>query len=405
MKRELLSQVLNGIDERHIASAVRFDPKGIYASLERKEDMVYRHNPKKYTRRRAKVGRIILIAAVIAALGVVTAWAVFSRINMKVIAPEENGSSEYDVFFEPTDEEHIELGYWYPQSLPDGFEVDFVSEHLLDGQRIRFKNAVGDEMSFEYSIARESFGMGIPGDSAVEPVQVNDQVGKRFIRNTVDGNSTVIIWTNSDRGIGFVLEYWGAGEVDLLSIAESVTEQDKGFTPTLSVYYDKALEELGNYVIGALPSGYERTEFIASPTSLGGGYSAYVRQRFENADYAQIYLGYEMIGHPSDPSGYYEEELYGMTDEEIAEMIQEEYTLEKHLFNYRWLTDDYAVTDTTIGGADAAIVERLDGSMPLEVSWYVKGAGPQEGLLFVMWATDLTADELVALAESVTLTE
>ena len=71
MNRELLSQALSGIDERHIASAARFDPKGIYASPERQEDMF----EKVYARRKTRqIIALAAAAAIILALGI-TAYA------------------------------------------------------------------------------------------------------------------------------------------------------------------------------------------------------------------------------------------------------------------------------------------------------------------------------------------
>ena len=407
------------------------------STLEEVLDMIDREQAVKHIKRTGKnTLRTVLIAAVLTALLATTAFAavVLARGRLEItetvvetpagsegaqtpggsetenpLVYSENaqdGVKHYDITFKPLDDEYIEVGYWYPEMIPAGYEEAFVSDHQWQiGQRIvweaegtDFREGVGDYIDFDYFIAGDWYWSCLDGDFQVEEVTVGEYTGTLFT-SASEGRS-VLFWAIPERGIGFSLHT--PGDVDILAIAESVKEQDEARPSSWAETTEEALAELGVYM-PALPEGYKLTETHASPVSLGGGYYAYVRRMFENEEHAQIYLGYEMIGHPSDPSEYSEAELYGMTDEEIAQMIQEEYTLEKHLFNPRWLTEDYAVTDITIWGVPAAVVERLDGSMPLEVSWYVKGAGPQEGLLFVMWATDLTADELVALAESVTL--
>ena len=66
MKRELISQALNMLDDRHIRDTAFFDPGAIQVPPERTKDMRKSH----------KVTRIVLVAAIVAAVLAVTAFAV-----------------------------------------------------------------------------------------------------------------------------------------------------------------------------------------------------------------------------------------------------------------------------------------------------------------------------------------
>ena len=348
-------------------------------NMARKQELGYT----KPRRASKKLVRTALIAAVCAMALTTTALAVaLSRVDMVVQehdipatasdeasgfsyeARSNGGATQYDITFMPVDNEYIELGYWYPETLPEGFEETFVSDHYWQSQTVHYGNGTDDWITYMYGIAGDWFNITLEGNFDIRDVTVGSNQGKMFIGDPADydGNQyTTIVWTDAERGLGFFLEYMGREQVDLATMAQSVTEQSEGHTSSWAQAQEEALEELGVYMPAFLPEGYELTETHAMPTSEGSGWYAYVRRIFENADHKQIYLGYETVGYSAEA-----------TEAEIAEMVFPEPGMQ-------------VSADT--------------------VTWYIEGVGPQLGLEFTMTADDLTADELLALAESVTLSE
>ena len=303
-------------------------------------------------RPRRRIGRR-LASALIATASLlafsITAYAVGRRIYMEIQESRVDDSTYYEMSFLPGDNGYIDLGYWYPEKLPDGFEEVFVSDHYSTAdQCIWFENENGDTIRFDYAVAGD-WNISVEADVVkTENVTVNGNPGQLFTSEYDNNNaSKTLYWYIEDRGIRFSLHFEGTADVDLLAIAESVTEQSEGRPVSSAERMDEALEELGVYMPTALPKGYELTETHASPTSNGGGWYGYVNFLFENSEHDTIRLFYDTATWKGPKSGM-----------------------------------------TVLGDT---------------VSWYVEGAGPQVALHFSLTADDLSADEIQALAESVEL--
>lgn len=82
MNREQISNAIGEIDDRHISQAAHFDPGGIYAGPERKEDMFYPSSENLYARRKLrKTLRAVLIAAALLLMLAVSALAARNYTN------------------------------------------------------------------------------------------------------------------------------------------------------------------------------------------------------------------------------------------------------------------------------------------------------------------------------------
>lgn len=329
-----------------------------------------------------QIRRTTVIAAVFAALLSVTALAaVLSRIDL-----ESGFFGTFQVSFKPTDEDFIEVGYWYPEDLPAGFGETFVSDWSYQGQSMGFENDAGDSIRFEYTPARDSYGVSLSPGAEEYDVQVSGTDAKLYTApGGEDGlHGGVLFWTDPEKGVGFSLGYEGEAQVDLIALAESVKPQAEPRPSSFTESAKEALAELGGYMPD-LPDGYALTETHAFPTSMGGGWYGYVRRRFENDSHQAIELYYETFPGAGDTASD---------------------PLELMVGDARTRTDEYTCTDVTVWGLPACVVERKDGSLPLTVKWYAADAGPEGmGLRFTLSADTLTADELTALAETISLSK
>lgn len=305
-------------------------------------------------RPRRRIDRRLALALIAAASLLafsITAYAAGRRIYMEIQESRVDDSTYYEMSFLPGDNGYIDLGYWYPEKLPDGFEEVFVSDYYsYEGQTIWLKSKNGDTIRFEYAVAGDWNNSVETNVVKTENVTVNGNPGQLFTSEYDNNNaSKTLYWYIEDRGIRFSLNFEGTANVDLLAIAESVTEQNEGRPISLTERKDEALEELGVYMPTALPEGYDLIETHASPTSNGGGWYGYVDFLFENNEHDTIRLFYDTV-------------------------------------SWNGITPKSGVT--VLGNT---------------VSWYVEGAGPQKGLHFHLTSGDLTTSELQALAESIEL--
>ena len=109
----------------------------------------------KYSNTRRSVGmkRIWLIAAVIALATVLMGSAIAALVSMKVDDVKvhtQNGETHEGekIEFEEVHDVFIELGSWYPQEIPDGYAMTFISDGApLQNQNIKYEN----KMDFVYN--------------------------------------------------------------------------------------------------------------------------------------------------------------------------------------------------------------------------------------------------------------
>lgn len=274
-------------------------------------------NPISFPKRRI---RLAVIAAVICVLALTTAAvaATIARISMDVrsVQVEESGDT-YTVAFKPTDAEPINLGDWYPDALPEGLELKYVSSGE-SGMRLLYFSGEEEFFLFGYAKANEERTFQVQHVDSVEWLDVGNVKGCLFTRmggeqfqdsailltpekavtkNHKGVRQQILFWTDEDRGIGFVLNYVGEGDYDLTAIARSVAETAEPLAYTFQIGAEAAVRKLGDYQPGWLPEGYslsgeygETCNPLMSPDWYG-----YVHRVYRNEDYYELHLYYEYI--------------------------------------------------------------------------------------------------------------
>ncbi len=182
----------------------------------------------------------------------------------------------------------VEYEPMYPQAIPEGYEMTFVSDRFYGDQSIRYENSAGETLSFTLYwrlYGRDFAGMGEPP----ETVEIHGHTGYRM----AGGGQQSILWTDEERGFGFKLS--GPAELDLLAVAQSVAPGPE-LTPTHADWTEKALKDLGDYRITALPEGMEEDAMVGAPLEEGGGWYAYVNRRYcQKAKNWEVVLSYDTI--------------------------------------------------------------------------------------------------------------
>ena len=251
----------------------------------------------KYTsaRRFAGVKRIWMIAAVIALATVLMGSAIAALVSLKtgnVKVMTENGEIHEGekVEFEEVHDVFIELGSWYPQEIPEGYTMTFVSDGApYQNQTIKYENEVGAEIRYWIYIADPASGSEIYDIVSKKEVKINGQDGILYEQV---GNYRTLVWINENQGFGFKLST-SDSDVDLIAMAESTAEGEP-LTPSRSEETKQAISELGDFSPNYLPDGFEEQGVQASPLSAGGGWYSYVRKWYVNkAENTQIYFEYE----------------------------------------------------------------------------------------------------------------
>lgn len=266
-------------------------------------------------------------------------------------------------------------------AAPDGYERVLRNYMLVptgaNGSEL-WRNERGDSVGLEYQAADQLFGQ-IALDTADVAEETDAAVGGspgKLYRST-DG-SRVLLWTNEERGIGFILT--APADVDVLAAAESVRET--GETPAISEKTAAAIGQLGDWIVGDVPAGYGLYFSYGYP----GDY-AYVYRTYENAAHYKLYLGIETAAYTDDIddcAARYRElaemaERYGNSDADGVRV------------------EKYTISALEIRGMDARLVRYEDGT-PTELMWM----DAEDGLVFSLRADGLGADELIAAANSVT---
>ena len=330
------------------------------------------------TGRRLSTLAIAVIVAAVLCVGAAAAAVALSRVNMNVTeineANIEDGTeqSACDITFEAADSDYIDLGTWYPQSIPDGFEETFISDGQCGIQNIDFENADGDLLGLCYQKAGSNADIELENVVERQDVTVNGETGILYISGSGEKTNELLVWTDSERGIGFDVSYYGSADVDLVAFADSVTEQDEPLTPTNAGEKDKALAELGDYAPADLPDGYSLENTYGYPTEDGGGWYGYVNKVFSNAGHEEIHLYYETL----DGADFENTCVAGYRDSE----------------------GEYTCTDLTVNGQSACLIETADGA-PHCLLW----TNADESLSFSLSADGLTGDQLIQVAQSVAL--
>lgn len=327
-----------------------------------------------------KLIRNLLIAAVIITILSVTAYATINaRIRLEttkyqdheIVTEEPTGNYDVGIDFQRTTNEYLELGSVYPQSVPDGYTISFVSDKALGVQHIVYADKTGtDAIRFIAQLGSDGGQLELENVTNEEAVTIHDCPGTLYHH---EGGYQTLIWQNEEQGIGFTLfTQIPSPDLDLLAIANSVAPGEP-LTPTLASGYDTALAELGDYRITALPDGFVQTDFMASPLENGGDWYAYVRRWYGDkvtTDHI-IYFEYEHFQLESDEPMNHPTEPVENTPETI---IQYE------------------------GGGESTTIQGMPGAISDEsVIWVDWDAQ----VVFKIVASNRTSQEMLALANSV----
>lgn len=162
--------------------------------------------------------------------------------------------------------------------------------------------------------------------------------------------------------------------IDLLTLAENAHQTDD--KPETNEDTLDAIAEFSDWAPAALPDGY--TECISSgmTSEYGGeGNYGYVYRTYVNDAGYTIKLDYEVT---------YDWATYETYVDYYRDLLED--------------TGDYIVTDVTVQGLLAGLVENADGT-PYMLAWISKDGA----LVFKMYAEAFTSDELIAVVNSVAL--
>ncbi len=330
--------------------------------------------------------RIALLAAALTALLSVTAYAVYQRI---VIVERQTQATDMDtgetqplieVGFEPTGDDPVPVlpGVWEMGAVPEGFTMTD-SFYSAGFSTMCWERDGGGRLDLTYTKGGNEPGSEtlLPDDVVEkEDITVNGGPGTLYTIGE-DGNYRSLLWTDEERGVGFVLTAQdGADDVDLISLAGSVTLT--GEKPAVSENTLAAIAELGDWAPADLPEGYGAYFDQGTPGSLYGGTYSYVRRFYTDEAGNAIELRCETAVNETY-AGYVENYRSGL--EHPADQPDAVCT----------------VTDTTVQGQPAGLIEYPDGT-PLRLVWLTEDGT----VAFLLSADGLTSEELLGLAESVT---
>lgn len=249
----------------------------------------------------------------------------------------------------------------YPQALPEGYTLAYVSDRAYGQQFIRYDNAAGDTISFTFYFRISEYGLDFSGMGTPQKVDINGNTGYLM--------DHALLWADAVKGYGYSLS--ATQDVDLVAIAKSVAAGPE-LTSSETAKNEQALAELGDYNITALPAGMEEDSFTGCPLEDGGGWYAYIRRWYYNRQTNEaLYFTYE--SYVSDAASL----------EDIVQM---------QIGDARFYSADFM----TINGCTGA-ASQLDNHA--KVVW-VQGT-PAKGVCFQLISDDLSVEALLKIAESV----
>lgn len=373
MTRDDLLHAIGMVDDERLA---RCEKNREPSMVIHEEDSKMKNGKYSNTRRSAGVKRIWMVAAIIALATVLMGSAIAALVSLKTgdvkVMDENNELHEGEkVEFEEVHDVFIELGSWYPQEIPEGYTMTFVSDGApYQNQTIKYENELGDEIRYWIYIADPASGSEIYDIVSKTDIEINGQDGILYEQA---GNSCTLVWINEKQGFGFKLNTTDS-DVDLIAMAESTAEGEP-LTPSRSEETKQAIAELGDYSPTYLPEGFEEQGVQASPLSAGGGWYSYVRKWYvHKAENTQIYFTYETY----------------------AIMTEEGYT-----------DDAKTICSFQIPGCDilnGIIVGdeiEINGMYGLSTDNRIVLADPETHVYYYLYSEDVTGEELMKVAKSI----
>lgn len=373
MTREDLFEAIGMVEESRLA---RCEKRRNPDLVTHREDSIMNNGKYSKSRRSDGVKRIWLVAAVIALATVLMGSAIAALVAMKtgdVKVMTENGEIHEGekVEFEEVHDVFIELGSWYPQEIPEGYTMTFVSDGApYQNQNIIYKNDEGNGIWYWIYIADPASDAEVYDIVSKTEVKINGEDGILYEQL---GGSQTLVWVNEEQGFGFKLTASDI-EIDLIAMAESTAEGEP-LEPSRSEETKQAITELGDFSPTYLPEGFEEQGVQASPLSDGGGWYSYVRKWYVNkAENTQIYFTYETYAIATED---------GYTD------------------------DAKTICAFQIPGCDilkGIIVGdeiEINGMYGLAIGNRVVWADPENHVFYYLSSEDVTGEELLKVAKSI----
>ena len=315
--------------------------------------------------------RTVLLAAAITTLLVTTVYAASNalialRIEKKAGAGEDSYAA---VHFDSTEDVYLELGSVYPQSIPEGYTYRFVSDAAYGRQTIHYENGAGNYLTYQICLGGPGETVDILEIEKEEAVDINGIQGVLYTQH----NGQIILWADENQGFGFLI-MTDDPQVNLPEMARNVAGGEP-LTPTRSDSTQKALEELGDFVPGILPEGYEEETVLGCPLEEGGGWYSYVRKFYVNkAQNTRIYFEYETYAIDTE-SGYVD--------------------------NAETACSFYIPGCDALSGNIVGQRTEIDGMFALSSGSDIAWADTERHVVFHLSSEDITPEELLEVANSI----
>ena len=276
-----------------------------------------------------------------------------------------------EVNFDEVSDVFLELGSYYPQEIPEGYAMTFVSEGApYQNQRINYENKAGKLISFTIYIADEASSVEIYDIKDKMKVHINGHVGILYEHGD---NRRTLVWTDEKMGFGFGLRTHDE-TVDLIAMAES-TAEGKKLIPSRSEKTTEAIAELGDYSPTYLPEGFEEQGVMGSPIADGGGWYSYVRKWYINrSENIKIYFEYESYRIITGD---------GYTDDAKTACS--------------FFIPGYDILRGIVVGDEVEVSGMFGIAAETDVAW----ADPKTHTVFHLYSKDITGNELIKVAQSI----
>lgn len=275
------------------------------------------------------------------------------------------------VAFEPVQDVYIELGSYYPQMIPDGYTITFVSEgEPLSQQSITYENNGGYSIDFWIMKGDEASNVEVYEIVEREDVQIHGESG---ILYTQKGDTRTLVWANTEQGFGFALRT-NDPQVDLIVMAES-TGEGEPLEQTRSKVTLEAIDELGNFEPTYLPEGFVAQGVMGSPSYEGGGWYGYVRRWY--------------INQPENATIYFEYETYVID------------TAKGYTDNALTICSFYIPGSNILEGEVLGEEVEVCGMFGLATDRHIVWADPENHVVYHIYSKEVTGEELLKVAQSI----
>lgn len=266
---------------------------------------------------------------------------------------------DYTIELEQEPTTFIEWQSVYPQNIPAGYALEYVGDRAYGQQSIEWKNQDGDLISYTLYFRLGQYGREFEGSGEPEVVSINGHTGYKT------GNS--LLWT--DEELGFAYDLRVTGDVDLIELAQSVAPGPE-LPLSNNDWTTKALEQLGDYRITALPKNMIEDGLTGAPLEDEDDWYSYVRRwYYDKTNNDQVYFTYETYSTDCN------------TEQEVLKRFVPALTEPEF---------------TSIQGYPAIT---LQDEHRAHVAWMIGDV--KKGVSFQMYSEQFTVEELLQMAESV----